>query len=162
MTQRAKLELPVNQPVTIELLYDEPITGTSRYGAYYMYAVSSEGKEFSFFPPEEVHEQLKDMRRGAKAVITRIASQNGKKIITTYEVQKDGDNTIKSGAENSYRSETSNSNSSTIRKDNLYEIMLQCYKDALELQKELNGLADPEKIAVTLFIARSKTIQSIY
>jgi len=43
MTQRTKLELPINRPVEIELLYDEPVTGKSQYGQYYMYAVNSQG-----------------------------------------------------------------------------------------------------------------------
>jgi hypothetical protein len=34
--------------------------------------------------------------------------------------------------------------------------MMSSYRDALEISKELNGMADSEKIAITLFIARSK------
>ena len=40
-------------------------------------------------------------------------------------------------------------------KDNFFEILYQCYKDALRLQ-ELSPMIQPEKAAITLFIARSK------
>ena len=42
--------------------------------------------------------------------------------------------------------------------DNYYDIMLQCYRDAQNIHQELNGFGDAEKIAVTLFIARSKNM----
>jgi len=34
MTRRTKLELEINKPTSIELLFDEPITGESQYGPY--------------------------------------------------------------------------------------------------------------------------------
>jgi len=35
--------------------------------------------------------------------------------------------------------------------------MLQSYKDAMKIQTELGGMMDVKSLAVTLFIARSKT-----
>lgn len=161
MTQRSKLELPVNQPITIELLFDEPISGTSKYGSYYMYAVIAEGKEYSFFPPEEIHEQLKPLKKGDKAVITKLAAQRGNKLVTALDVKIESKQSLKQNNDFAQQEEESinkGDNASSKTNDNLYNIMLHCYQDALELQKELNGLADPEKIAVTLFIARSKNL----
>ena len=69
MTTRPKLEIPINEPITLELLYDEPVTGNSRYGRYNMYAVSIGGEEFCYFAPDEVHDKLKDLKKGDRAVI---------------------------------------------------------------------------------------------
>lgn len=78
--------------------------------------------------------------------------QNGKRVSIKWDVQA-------IEAENYDQSQTldipeTNTNGNT--KDNLYKILLQSYKDAIELQKELNGMIDIEKAAITLFIARSK------
>lgn len=145
MTQRAKLDLPINKPVEIELLYDEPVAGSSQYGKYHMYAVRSEGLEYSFFASEEVYDELKSLHKGDKAIITKLASQRGNKQITTYEVKAAGT-----------KEDNPPNDSASIGGDNYFEMMLQSYKDGLEISRELNGMADPEKIAVTLFIARSK------
>lgn len=142
MTQRNKLELAVNQPTEIELLYDEPVTGRSQYGNYFMYAVNSNGQEYTFFAPEEVHSQLKGLSKGDKAVITKLASQRGNKIVTTYDVRTE--------------SKEEEPDSPDESGDNFYEIMLQSYRDAIKITSELNGMADPSRIAITLFIARSK------
>ncbi|MBA4316762.1 MAG: hypothetical protein C0412_00020 [Flavobacterium sp.] len=151
MTQRTKLELPLNQSVDIELLYDEPVSGNSSYGNYNLYAVSVKGIEYSFFPTAEVHEQIKSLKKGSRATITKLASQRGNKLVTTYEVKLvDAKVTVPV-------SQTSNDLPlETESHDHFFEIMLNCYKDALEISKELNGMADSEKIAITLFIARSK------
>lgn len=144
MTQRAKLELPINKPVEIELLYDEPITGKSQYGDYYMYAVRCNGEEYTFFAPEEVHEKLRNLGKGDKAVITKLAAQRGNRIVVTYEVV--------SGSQDDGFQESDEEPKS----DGLYELLLKSYRDALEIQKVLNGMIDIEKAAITLFIARSK------
>ncbi|MDZ7763776.1 MAG: hypothetical protein U5K00_05040 [Melioribacteraceae bacterium] len=60
MVQRQKLELQVNKPVEVELVYDDPVTGENQYGEYFLYAVkTSDGSEYAFLPPREVHEALK-------------------------------------------------------------------------------------------------------
>lgn len=151
MTQRTKLELELNKPTEIELLYDECVSGNSQYGDYYLYAVKSDGKEWSFFPNEQVHAQLRTLRRGDKVVITKLASQHGNKIVTTFDVQVNNKVSV-SAAESEYINDT-NEDKYT---DRYYEVILQSYRDALKIQGELNGLVDVNKIAITLFIARSK------
>lgn len=151
MTQRNKLELPINKPVEIELLYDEPVTGKSQYGNYYMYAVASEGAEYSFFAPDEVNSELKSLRKGDKAIITKLAAQRGNKLLTTYEVKSSA-----AKEKTAVKESTPEIPDEFLERDHFFDIMLQCYRDALEISRELNGMADPEKIAVTLFIARSK------
>lgn len=146
MTQRSKLELQINEPKTIELLYDEPVIGESKYGNYYLYAVKSENNEFSFFAPEEVHKSLSELslQKGDSATIIKKATQNGSRISFSYEVVA-----LKS---NSPKEMISSSNNP----DNLFDIMLTCYKDAFRVQTELEEDVDISKIAITLFISRSK------
>ena len=58
--ERQKLELEINSPTKIKLLFDEPIVGESQYGKYYLYAVSNgSDKEYSLFAADTVHEVLK-------------------------------------------------------------------------------------------------------
>lgn len=137
--ERKKLELTLNKPSEIELLYDEPVVGQSKYGDYYLYAVrNGDGTtEYSFFAPDEVHERIKDLKKGAKVVITKLAEQKGNKIITKYDID--------------IAQQTTPQNV-----DSYYETMLQCCKDAIRIQNELGGMMDAKSIAVTLFIARSK------
>ena len=42
--------------------------------------------------------------------------------------------------------------------DEFFHIMKRSYSDALKINTDLNGMADPAKIAITLFIARSKSV----
>lgn len=148
MTQRAKLELPLNKPVELELLYDEPVSGSSQFGKYSLFAVLSDGVEYSFFAPEEINDQLKSYHKGEKVIVTKLAAQRGNKLVTTYE--------LRSVTETENNSPEPQSSGSHKVNDNYFEMMLQSYKDGLEISRELNGMADPEKIAVTLFIARSR------
>lgn len=152
MTERRKLDIQLNKPIEIELLYDEPVVGSSQYGEYYLYAVKSDGSEYAFFAPDEVHQELQSMRRGNKAVITKLAAQRGTKLITKYVVDKGKNEKMKEAelpvVENVKDDEH-------YQADKLYDIMRNCYQDAFRMQTELNGMVDIEKIAITLFIARS-------
>ena len=87
MTIRQKLELSVNTPTQIELLYDECVSGENQYGAYYLYAVKCNGAEYSFFPSEALHRELQKYRRGDKIKITRLSAFRGSKLVSTYEVK---------------------------------------------------------------------------
>lgn len=146
--ERKKLELQLNQPTRIELLYDKPTVGTSQYGEYHLYTVrNGDGaSEYSFFAPDEVHQKLKDLKKGTKAVVTKIAEQKGSKLAIRYEVQTEG-----------AKAPPQPSTVIPQTSDGFYEQMLQSCKDAMKIQTELGGLMDPKSLAVTLFIARSKT-----
>lgn len=146
--ERKKLELQLNIPSSIELLYDKPTIGTSQYGEYYLYTVrNGDGAtEYSFFADATVHNKLKDLKKGAKAIVTKIAEQKGSKLVVRYEVQTEE-------AKASPRPSTITPQPS----DGFYEQMLQSCKDAMKIQTELGGMMDAKSLAVTLFIARSKT-----
>ena len=154
MTERKKLELQINQPTAIELLYDDPIVGESQYGPYYMYAVKSNGDEYAFFAPKDVHSELKSLNRGDTALVTKLAEQRGKKIVTEYTVEPDESKQV---IDEGVKSKPDINEVPMPKIDYLYDLMLQSYQDAFEIQEELNGLVDVGKIAITLFIARSKT-----
>ena len=82
MAERKKLELELNKTAHLELLFDNPVTGQSRYGDYFLYMVKDQsGVEYSLFAPDEVHEKLKDLKKGDRFSLTKEAGQNGKKII---------------------------------------------------------------------------------
>ena len=127
--------------MSLELLFDEPMVGQSRFGEYFLYAVKNgTDTEYSFFAPAEVNEQIKSLRKGERFEITKLAEQKGTKIITKYEVKL---------------LSTANNNQPTTT-DNFYEIMLSSCRDAVKIQNELGGLMDAKSLAVTLFIARSR------
>ncbi len=152
MNQRPKLEFQLNQPVEIELLYNEAIVGRNDFGEYYLYAVKVDGEEYSLFAHPDVHNALKNLKKGQRARITRLPYQNGKHVSIKWDVQViETENAIQP---QDIVATVTDTNGDT--KDHLYKILLQSYKDAIELQKELNGMIDIEKAAITLFIARSK------
>lgn len=149
MTTRQKFEPEINRPFEIEMLFDEPISGESKYGHYHLYAIKVQNSEYSFFPPDDVHSQIRNLKKGDRFILTKLAAQRGSKLITQYEVK------ILNGKE---ELEDDSENNETLLDDNYYSIMLQSYKDAIKITTELNGMADPSRIAITLFIARSKSI----
>ena len=143
--KKPKLELELNKPVKIELLQDQCLTGTSRYGEYYLYNVrNGSNEELSYFADKEVHEKLKDLRKGDKVEICKRAEQKGTKIITSYDIQVLQDK----------RSETNTDKN--IVSDNYFEVMLASYKDSLQIQEKLGTMIDTTKISICLFIARTK------
>jgi hypothetical protein len=50
MTTRPKLNIPLNNMIIIELLFDEPVTGKNQYGNYYLYAVKKTIKNTRISP----------------------------------------------------------------------------------------------------------------
>ena len=134
----------------LELLFDEPITGQSKYGTYWMYTLKDNtGEELIYFAPEEVNEQIKSLRKGDKFEITKLAEQKGSKIEIRYAVKFD---------ENLQKPTLPNRTEVKVQVcDSFYELMLSSCKDAIRIQNELGGMLDAKSLAVTLFIARSKT-----
>jgi len=141
------LELGINQPTHIKLLFDEPIVGESQYGKYYLYAVSNgSDREYSLFAADAVHEVLKDHGKGTEAIITKLAAQRGKKLVTTYDVQIVESNKVDSAMHNQ--------NNPT---DKYLTIMEECFEHASRIQKRFNSV-NLNQIAITLFIQKSKAI----
>ena len=153
MAERKKLELELNKTMSLELLFDEPMVGQSRFGEYYLYAVKNgTDQEYSFFAPVEVNEQIKILRKGERFEITKLAEQKGTKIVTRFDVKIEKKNL------ESPVNEINKSNGT----DYFYDLMLTSCRDAVKIQNELGGLMDAKSLAVTLFIARSKINQNGY
>lgn len=125
------------------------MVGQSKYGDYFLYAVKNgTDEEYSFFAPEEVHGEMSKLKKGDKVQITKTAEQNGKKIVTKYDIK-----VLSNGKASNDKSVSSQP---TNGKDNYYDIMLNSCRDAIKIQNELGGMMDAKSLAVTLFIARTK------
>ena len=174
--ERTKLDLELNTPVTLQLIFDKPIIGENRYGPYYLYALSDEEQEYSFFAPTpDVHAQLSKFRAGDTVEFLKSAKQVGKKVVTTYEVRAveaepapqvvstspaktNGRAVTEAVATMPVNGNGNGSSAAPVRDpDALFMAMLVSFEDALRIQEKLNGMVDVNRIAITLFIARSKT-----
>lgn len=144
--ERKKLDLQINSPINLQLLFSNPLIGSNKYGEFFCYAVSDEnGVEYSLFVPDRVHQILKQKTKGDKFQITKTAKQNGKKLITDLEI-KFLDNGIKEEKKPEPKSE----------ENGYYEAMLKSYEDAAKIQSKFSAV-NLNQCAVTLFIARTKT-----
>lgn len=159
--QRKKLELQLNQPTQIELMFDNPKIGQSQFGEFYLYAVrNGDGAtEYSFFAPEEIHAILKEHKKGSKFTVSKLAEQKGSKIITKYEVVP----LQPALSEHSPQTEEVKQEKVTlpiteppVAEDKYFTVMLNSCRDAMKIQSELGGMMDAKSLAVTLFIARTK------
>lgn len=90
---------------------------------------------------------LKDHGKGTEAIITKLAAQRGKKLVTTYDVQIVDNGKVdcempcqKQPQQNPY-----------------LENMLASFADALAVQEKFNGMANVNQIAITMFIQRTKS-----
>ena len=90
MEQKPKLELQVNKPTKIRLLFEKCVEGSSNYGKYFLYNIlNGDGStEYSLFAPEPLHEELKKFRKDDELLITKLAAQRGQKLVVTWDVQK--------------------------------------------------------------------------
>lgn len=166
MTRRTKLELEINKPTKVELLFDDPIIGESKFGPYAMFALSVNGLEYSFFAPSsDVQSELSKLGKGDKAIITKQAVQKENRVVTTYDIQiprrvidltRPNPKVVSIGE--AVEDVLPNIPQYKIH-DKYYDIMRQSYADALEINTELKGItSDVARLCITLFIARSKTI----
>ena len=62
----------------VELLYDQPKTGTNNYGDWYLYGVRKDGAEASFFATDALHKKLSVYNQGAKLSIQKEEYAPGK------------------------------------------------------------------------------------
>ncbi len=147
--ERRKLEIPLNEPVTIELLYDQPQIGKSSFGEYYLYSVRNgdEITSYSLFAAKEVHEQLKNFKKGSKVVIVKTVEQKANKIITRYDVK---------AVDTEANQKISPGDTVSPSTDNYFTAMMASYQDALRIQ-EILKMVDVDRCAITLFISRTKT-----
>lgn len=156
--EKQKLTLELNKPVRLKLMYDEPRTGSSQYGEYFLYSLTDGEQEYSFFANEKTHQQMSHLGRGETVELIKLASQRGKAVIT--EIIATG---IKNGNGNGNGKDTKSvSKPDEVIKpdipseDKLFELMLKSLGDSIRMQKLLDSKIDVERIGITLFIARSR------
>jgi hypothetical protein len=162
-TQRKKLELTLGEPRTLQLMFDSPLVGESRHGVYWLYAFVdiSTGEEFSFFAPhEDVHAELSRFDAGDNVTLLKTAIQKNRKVITEYSVTPANGGPLKSTIHDAPVNGNGIAHAApppTSTHDAFFQILESCYADAIKLQERFNGMVDVNRLAITLFIARSKS-----
>ena len=139
--ERKKLELEINKSQKMQLLYDSYKEGESNYGKWFLHGVRCNGQEYNFFTPLQVHDAIKHLSKGSEIVVTKVAQQKGKKLVTDYQVE-----ILRNGK----------GEKSELKSNGYYEAMLQSYSEATKIQNKFSAV-NLNQCAVTLFIARTKT-----
>lgn len=151
--ERPKMELEVNKPTRIKLLFNGCIEGSSQHGKYYLYGIQNgDGKsEFSLFAADELHKQLKQYPKDTELLVTKLAASRGNKIVVTWDVKKIGENVV---------SKTTN-NKHTPQEDFYYTAMETSFDEAIRLQQKFNGV-NISQVAISLFIQKTSRNNQSY
>lgn len=146
MDKKPKLELLPNKPTEVTIVSDVK-SGTSTYGEWHLYNLrNGDGTtEYSFFPPPQLHEQLKDLKKGTTVIITKLVNNKNNKIVTTYDVQIPS--THKKGSTPPPHFTDGNNPYLTN--------ILQSFADAIKVREKYE-MANVNQLAVTMFIQRTK------
>lgn len=160
MVTRPKLELEINKSVQIQKVYKDPVTGQSEYGTYFLYCLKCEdGREYSYFANEQVHDELKNLNVGETATLTKLAARHGSKVVTKYILESNKSETPNKSKEQEVKVNGKDSNGEDSNQpDKYYSAMLQSYKEAIQIQEEMGfvDMSNAIRIAITMFIQRSK------
>jgi hypothetical protein len=137
------MELEVNKPTRIKLLFNDCVEGSSKFGKYYLYAIENgDGtSQYSLFAADDLHKQLKLYKKDDELLVTKLAASRGNKIVVSWDVKKLIDEVPSEPAlpDNTY-----------------YSAMEKSFEEALRIQNRFNGMANVNQIAITLFIQRAK------
>ena len=71
----------------VELMYNEPKTGTNNDGDWYLYGVRKDGVETSFFATDALHKKLSAYSQGAKLSIKKEEYAPGKSAWTVQPLE---------------------------------------------------------------------------
>ena len=71
----------------VELMYNQPKTGTNNYGDWYLYGVRKDGVETSFFATDALHKKLSVYSQGAKLSIQKEEYAPGKSAWTVKPLE---------------------------------------------------------------------------
>lgn len=144
--ERKKIELEVNKPTRIKLLFNDCIEGsTPKFGKYYLYAIQNGdgASEYSLFAADELHKQLKLFKKDDELLVTKLAANRNGKLVVSYEVKK---------VENSL---ANTNNQTSPQEDFYYTAMEQSFDEAVRLQQKFNGL-NISQVAISIFIQRTR------
>ncbi|MFA8451814.1 MAG: hypothetical protein ACEPOW_14055 [Bacteroidales bacterium] len=160
--KRPKLELELNQPYRLRLLYDQPIIGDSPYNRdYFLYGVidTITSIEYCFFPTEEVHQKFQSLqlKQNDEFIIVKKALEKGSRLVVEYEVTK-----LDSKAQASQEASQEASNRGFEADDNwgIKKLMAECIREANEILLKCEGIAvDKTAIALALFQHKKKGLK---
>lgn len=154
---KPKLDLQVNIPATIKLLMDKPVTGSNSYGNWYLFGVEFEGQEYSFFATEDVAKfaEVNNLRKGDTVKVTKTLIKNGRRNQTAYELEIINKNHPSANGNGQTAVINGNGHSNGISEE--YKIMRDCLAQGIKLQQDLGSVIDVNRIAITLFITRTKS-----
>lgn len=149
---KLKLELPINQPLTLKLLQDEPATGTSSYGPWWLFNVEADGQEQSFFAPEQVVKFIQDngLKKNSMISITKTLIKHEKKTTPEYKIELVASQEVQTAERNTPP------NNGNGKSDDSIKIMRECLIAGIDLQKELGSVVDVNKVALSLYISKTK------
>jgi len=166
---KPKLDLQVNIPATIKLLMDKPVTGSNAYGNWYLFGVEYEGEEYSFFATEEVAKfaEENNLRKGDSIKVTKTFVKVGKKNQTSYQLEIVSKGQQSDPASNGTGQSVVNGNTHINGNANGqfvedYNVMHDCLAQGIKLQQDLGSVIDVNRIAITLFITRTKAKNGSY
>lgn len=148
--ERPKMELEVNKPTRIKLLFNDCVEGSSKFGKYYLYAIQNgDGStEYSLFAADELHKQLKLYKKDDELIVTKLAASRGNKIVVSWDVKKTNNDSQSMPLKQNNGADSSD--------EFFYNQMERSFEDAIKLQNRFNGMANVNQIAITLFIQRTK------
>ncbi len=142
----------------LRLLKDKCFEGQNSYGSYFLYTVEHDGIEKIIFLTPPIHNAIVEAKltTGDEFILRKTAVQNGKKLtpqISIEFVERTATAPIPAAV-------SATSVETAVPQDNLKAIMLQCVKDAADIVRDSGvqlGNDELQRLAVTLFITRSKT-----
>ena len=146
---KPKVELGLNQEVQLTLKRDKCYEGTNSFGPYYLYSVTQNGEEKSFFAPPEVHQEIlqSGIKTGDVFLLRKKAVQQGKKVIAHVEFEVISKQATPPSSGNGHS-------------DDFKALMKTCVADAVEITKDVNSIPwqneDIRSIALTMFIQRAR------
>lgn len=152
---KPKVELTLNESVTLKLMKDKPYSGENSFGAYFLYSVSHEGTEKAFFTNSELHQKIAEagLKTGDEFRISRTAVQNGKKVTARMDFEVVSKAVPPAPQPGVVPGE--------IQDDGFKELMKKCVQEAVDIVKEVNTIPwqneDVRSLAVTLFIQRVRS-----
>jgi hypothetical protein len=134
--ERQKMELEVNKPTKIKLLYNECVIGTSKFGTYHLYNfLNGDGTtEYSLFAADELHKLLKLYKKDDELLVTKLAANRSDKLVVAWDVKKIGG---KVAVEPTVNNQTNLTNPND---DFLYTAMEKSLEQSISLAKRFNSV----------------------
>lgn len=147
--QKKKVELNLGQEARLKLTRDKAYVGQNSYGQYYLYGVTENGEEKSFFASEEIHAKILEagLHSGDEFSIKKVPQQQGRKVVAKVEFSVISKQATPPPNGNGHQ-------------DHFKELMKECLAEAVEITKEVNTIPwqneDVRSVALTMFIQRAR------